>query len=160
MDRTFNQTYMSPPVLVNVDNPKLFQEQLYDQISDRDHLMWHMAVGCAVISRSTRKHAFPVMNTIFTRWTPHRIVSAYEKYSLYWELESDLRPSGLQNIKATRILSLSYDWTKGMNYDKLIGAGDYFKQSFEIFALKLRPRMVVTDSHLKAYLCAHDKELS
>ena len=143
------------PVL-DPDDPRLFQEQLLNYNADKDALAWYMACACTIMSKSNRVAAFPVMTRFFTCFTPLSCAIAPDCRPVYDDLLEILRPSGMFNIKATRIISLSSDWSDHRGYQQLAGASKYFQQSYEIFVLEKYPHLEdITDHHLKAYVCAH-----
>lgn len=146
---------------LNADDPRLFQEQLLDFTSDKDALAWYMACCCTIQSRATRPVAFPVMNTFMALFTPLSAAGAAKCIPIYHDLLDTLRPAGLYHVKATRIISLSQDWCDHHPYNKLSGASTYFQQSYEIFALGKLPRAEkITDSYLRAYVCARVNDSS
>lgn len=146
------------PLLI-VEDSRLFQEQLLDFNDDPDALAWYMACCCTIITKSNRKSAFPVMNRFLASFTPLSCACAPQADFIYNDIVEVLRPSGMYNIKATRIISLSADWVDHRPYDALAGASLYFRQSYELFVRKVMPRSEITDTHLEAYACAHASEL-
>lgn len=130
------------------NDPRLFQEQLLECYDGR-MLTWAMASCCTIIQRSNRAAAFPVMRDFFGCFIPQTAADEGN----YERLAALLRPSGLHYTKAIRIANMSSDVVAGLPYTALTGTGPYFRQSYEIFALKRVPPVhLLKDTHLRAYV--------
>lgn len=135
---------------------KLFQETW------RHRPFW-MLVGCILVNRATWAKAEPILTTLVQTYrTPTGLREADPVL-----LSGMLKPLGFHNIRASRLINLSFVWSRhGHRYwsnrtaneikFNLPGCGDYAADSWAIFVkgTMTSPR-VGMDKKLRKYLEEH-----
>ena len=109
---------------------------------------WKMLVCCMLVNVTNRKQVDIVRNELFTKYpTPEDMMKAEHS-----ELVEIIKPLGLYNTRAERLIKMSEGYVNGFNsVDELYGIGQYAKDSWEIFQnnnLSVKP----TDKVLQEYL--------
>ena len=109
---------------------------------------WKMLVCCMLVNLTNRKQVDTVRDKLFSRYpTPQDMMRA--KHS---ELVDIIKPLGLYNTRADRLIKMSEGYVKGFNsVDELYGIGQYAEDSWDIFQnnnLNVKP----TDKVLQEYL--------
>ena len=109
---------------------------------------WKMLVRCMCVNVTNRKQVDIVRDELFSRYpTPQDMMNAEHS-----ELVDIIKPLGLYNTRAERLIKMSEGYVKGFNsVDELYGIGQYAKDSWDIFQnnnLKVKP----TDKVLQEYL--------
>jgi len=109
---------------------------------------WKMLVCCMCVNVTNRKQVDIVRDELFSRYpTPQDMMNAEHS-----ELVDIIKPLGLYNTRAERLIKMSEGYVNGFNsVDELYGIGQYAKDSWEIFQnnnLSVKP----TDKVLQEYL--------
>tara|TARA_B100001063_G_C16584430_1_gene462400 strand:- start:83 stop:484 length:402 start_codon:yes stop_codon:yes gene_type:complete len=109
---------------------------------------WKMLVCCMCVNVTNRKQVDIVRDELFSRYpTPQDMMKAEHS-----ELVDIIKPLGLYNTRAERLIKMSEGYVNGFNsVDELYGIGQYAKDSWEIFQnnnLSVKP----TDKVLQEYL--------
>lgn len=112
------------------DDPVLFQEQLVEQAYTP--LDWAIAVGSVVLNRTGRNQAFPVIERLINEWSPLRCANAEQPW-MFRQLCETIRPAGLAEAKAIRIVQISKCAQRGVPPDHWLHLGEYGKDSVFIF---------------------------
>ena len=110
---------------------------------------WKMLVCCMLVNVTNRKQVDIVRNELFTKYpTPEDMMKAEHS-----ELVEIIRPLGLYNTRAERLIKMSEGYVNGFNdVTELYGIGQYAKDSWEIFQLgnrNVRPRDLVLQEYLR-----------
>ena len=109
---------------------------------------WKMLVCCMCVNVTNRKQVDIVRDELFSRYpTPQDMMNAEHS-----ELVDIIKPLGLYNTRAERLIKMSEGYVNGFNdVTELYGIGQYAKDSWEIFQnnnLSVKP----TDKVLQEYL--------
>ena len=109
---------------------------------------WKMLVCCILLNLTKRQQVDGIRHELFSKYpTPKDMMRA--KHS---ELVDIIKPLGLYNTRADRLIKMSEGYVKGFNsVDELYGIGQYAKDSWDIFQnnnLNVKP----TDTVLQEYL--------
>ena len=109
---------------------------------------WKMLVCCMLVNLTNRKQVDTVRDKLFFKYpTPKDMMNAEHS-----ELVNIIKPLGLYNTRAQRLIKMSKGYIKGFNsVDELYGIGQYAKDSWDIFQnnnLNINP----TDKVLQEYL--------
>ena len=109
---------------------------------------WKMLVCCMLVNVTNRKQVDTIRDKLFNRYpTPQYMMNAEHS-----ELVDIIKPLGLYNTRAQRLIKMSKGYIKGFNsVDELYGIGQYAKDSWDIFQnnnLNINP----TDKVLQEYL--------
>ena len=110
---------------------------------------WKMLVCCMLVNVTNRKQVDIVRNELFTKYpTPEDMMKAEHS-----ELVEIIRPLGLYNTRAERLIKMSEGYVNGFNdVTELYGIGQYAKDSWEIFQLgnrNVKPRDLVLQEYLR-----------
>jgi len=110
---------------------------------------WKMLVCCMLVNVTNRKQVDIVRNELFTKYpTPEDMMKAEHS-----ELVEIIRPLGLYNTRAERLIKMSEGYVNGFNdVTELYGIGQYAKDSWEIFQLgnrSVKPRDLVLQEYLR-----------
>ena len=105
-------------------------------------------VCCILLNQTNNRQVRPILSSVFDLIPdPLSAIGCDDKI-----LAAVIKTTGFQNIKATRIKSMSMKWQEGFSdVIELPGIGRYGRDSWEIFInknLKIRP----TDKKLMMYL--------
>ena len=128
-------------IMVNDTSEVLIQEDYLDN-------PWKMLVCCILLNQTNNKQIRPILKNVFN------LIPDPEKAILIdpYDLALIIKSTGCQNVKATRIISLSKKWICGFDsVTELPGVGVYGKESWDIFVLKdfsIKP----TDKKLAKFL--------
>ena len=109
---------------------------------------WKMLVCCMLLNLTNRKQVDTVREELFDKYkTPYQM-----KDAVHSELAEILKPLGLYNTRADRLIKMSEGYVKGFkSVDELYGIGQYAKDSWEIFQNNNR-KVNPTDKVLQEYL--------
>ncbi len=110
---------------------------------------WKMLVCCMLVNVTNRKQVDIVRNELFTKYpTPEDMMKAEHS-----ELVEIIKPLGLYNTRAERLIKMSEGYVNGFNdVTELYGIGQYAKDSWEIFQLgnrNVKPRDLVLQEYLR-----------
>ena len=110
---------------------------------------WKMLVCCMLVNVTNRKQVDIVRNELFTKYpTPEDMMKAEHS-----ELVEIIKPLGLYNTRAERLIKMSKGYVNGFNdVTELYGIGQYAKDSWEIFQLgnrNVKPRDLVLQEYLR-----------
>ncbi len=110
---------------------------------------WKMLVCCMLVNVTNRKQVDIVRNELFTKYpTPEDMMKAEHS-----ELVEIIKPLGLYNTRAERLIKMSEGYVNGFNdVTELYGIGQYAKDSWEIFQLgnrSVKPRDLVLQEYLR-----------
>ena len=91
---------------------------------------WKMLVCCMLVNLTNRKQVDTIRDKLFSRYpTPKDMMNAEHS-----ELVNIIKPLGLYNTRAQRLIKMSKGYIKGFNsVDELYGIGQYAKDSWDIF---------------------------
>ena len=91
---------------------------------------WKMLVCCMLVNLTNRKQVDTIRDKLFSRYpTPQDMMKAEHS-----ELVDIIKPLGLYNTRAARLIKMREGYIKGFKYvDELYGIGQYAKDSWEIF---------------------------
>src|SRR5210317_1549246 len=93
--------------------------------------VWQHMVGVICLNLVNRRQTKPVLTEFFKRWsTPESLL-----YATRNEIETMLKPLGMQRVRAERIYRMSEqfkDWD-GEDATDLCGIGKYASDSYRIF---------------------------
>ena len=91
---------------------------------------WKMLVCCMLLNLTNRRQVDTIRNELFDRYkTPYQMRDAEHS-----ELAEILRPLGLYNTRADRLIRMSEGYVNGFkSVDELYGIGRYARDSWEIF---------------------------
>ena len=108
-----------------------------------------MLVCCMLVNVTNRKQVDIVRNELFTKYpTPEDMMKAEHS-----ELVEIIKPLGLYNTRAERLIKMSEGYVNGFNdVTELYGIGQYAKDSWEIFQLgnrNVKPRDLVLQEYLR-----------
>ena len=111
---------------------------------------WQHMVGVICLNLTNRKQVKPVLTELF------KITPTPEEFLKVWfhdTLSEFIKPLGMYNIRAYRIMRMTRDYLKwdGENAEDLYGIGKYGSDSYKIFYKSEIPDDV-TDKELKRYL--------
>ena len=109
---------------------------------------WKMLVCCMLVNLTDRRQVDTIREKLFEKYkTPKDMMRA--KHS---ELVDIIKPLGLYNIRAKRLIKMSRGYVKGFkSVDELYGIGQYAKDSWDIFQNK-NNNVKPTDKVLQEYL--------
>ena len=109
---------------------------------------WKMLVCCMLVNLTDRRQVDTIREKLFEKYkTPKDMMRA--KHS---ELVDIIKPLGLYNIRANRLITMSRGYVKGFkSVDELYGIGQYAKDSWDIFQNK-NNNVKPTDKVLQEYL--------
>ena len=109
---------------------------------------WKMFVWCMLVNLTDRRQVDTSREELFEKYkTPKDMMRA--KHS---ELVDIIKPLGLYNIRANRLIKMSRGYVKGVkSVDELYGIGQYAKDSWDIFQNK-KNNVKPTDKVLQEYL--------
>ena len=110
---------------------------------------WKMLVCCMLVNLTNRKQVDTVRNELFSKYpTPEDMMKAEHS-----ELVEIIKPLGLYNTRAERLIKMSEGYVNGFNdVTELYGIGEYAKDSWEIFQLRnrnVKPRDLVLQEYLR-----------
>ena len=110
---------------------------------------WKMLVCCMLVNITNRKQVDTVRDILFKQYpTPNDMMKARHS-----DLVSIIKPLGLYNTRAKRLIKMSEGYVKGFqSVDELYGIGQYAKDSWEIFQnnnLKIKPNDKVLQEYLR-----------
>ncbi len=110
---------------------------------------WKMLVCCMLVNITNRKQVDTVRDKLFKQYpTPNDMMKARHS-----DLVSIIKPLGLYNTRAKRLIKMSEGYVKGFqSVDELYGIGQYAKDSWEIFQnnnLKIKPNDKVLQEYLR-----------
>ena len=110
---------------------------------------WKMLVCCMLVNLTNRKQVDTIRDKLFSRYpTPQDMMKAEHS-----ELVDIIKPLGLYNTRADRLIKMSEGYIKGFKYvDELYGIGQYAKDSWDIFQnsnLNIKPRDKVLQEYLR-----------
>ncbi len=108
-----------------------------------------MLVCCMCVNVTNRKQVDIVRDELFGRYpTPQDMMNAEHS-----ELVDIIKPLGLYNTRAERLIKMSEGYVNGFNdVTELYGIGQYAKDSWEIFQnnnLSVKPRDLVLQEYLR-----------
>ena len=91
---------------------------------------WKMLVCCMLVNLTNRKQVDTIRDKLFNRYpTPQYMMNAEHS-----ELVDIIKPLGLYNTRADRLIKMSEGYVKGFkSVDELYGIGQYAKDSWDIF---------------------------
>ena len=91
---------------------------------------WKMLVCCMLVNVTNRKQVDTIRDELFSKYpTPKDMMKAEHS-----ELVEIIKPLGLYNTRADRLIKMSEGYVKGFNsVDELYGIGQYAKDSWDIF---------------------------
>lgn len=91
---------------------------------------WKMLVCCMLLNLTNRRQVDTIRDELFDRYkTPYQMRDAEHS-----ELAEILRPLGLYNTRADRLIRMSEGYVNGFkSVDELYGIGRYARDSWEIF---------------------------
>ena len=91
---------------------------------------WKMLVCCMLLNLTNRRQVDTIRDELFDRYkTPYQMRDAEHS-----ELAEILRPLGLYNTRADRLIKMSEGYVNGFkSVDELYGIGRYARDSWEIF---------------------------
>jgi len=91
---------------------------------------WKMLVCCMLLNLTNRRQVDTIRDELFDRYkTPYQMRDAEHS-----ELAEILRPLGLYNTRADRLVKMSEGYVNGFkSVDELYGIGQYARDSWEIF---------------------------
>jgi methyl-CpG-binding domain protein 4 len=108
---------------------------------------WRLLVCCVLLNQTSRRQVDTVVPRIFELWpTPRSMANADQI-----ELSEFLRPLGFHNVKAKRLVEMSWGFVNGADVSELYGVGKYALDSYRLFVLgdtSVEP----TDKELLAYM--------
>ena len=109
---------------------------------------WKMLVCCMLVNVTNRKQVDTIRDKLFSKYpTPKDMMKAEHS-----ELVDIIKPLGLYNTRADRLIKMSEGYVKGFkSVDELYGIGQYAKDSWEIFQNK-NNNIKPTDKVLQEYL--------
>ena len=109
---------------------------------------WKMLVCCMLVNLTDRRQVDTIREKLFEKYkTPKDMMRA--KHS---ELVDIIKPLGLYNIRANRLIKMSRGYVKGFkSVDELYGIGRYAEDSWDIFQNK-NTNVKPTDKVLQEYL--------
>lgn len=129
--------------------PELLQEKWYNSRewtpTSTTSAVWHLLVCCVLMNRAPGHRASLVARRFFDRFTDFRDVSEDHVN----ELAAMFRPLGLQNVRARRIIDMSFDVRVGKAFTDCRGVGDYAADSIRLFVYEDYDH-VPKDKELKA----------
>ena len=110
---------------------------------------WKMLVCCMLVNVTNRKQVDTIRDELFSKYpTPKDMMKAEHS-----ELVDIIKPLGLYNTRAERLIKMSGGYVNGFNdVTELYGIGQYAKDSWEIFQLgnrKVKPRDLVLQEYLR-----------
>ncbi len=109
---------------------------------------WKMLVCCILLNQTNNKQVRPILSSVFELIPNPQSAILCDKRVL----ADCIKTTGLQNIKADRIVKLSSKWVSGFtDVRDLPGIGEYGRDSWKIFIegnLKISP----SDKKLRFYL--------
>ena len=110
---------------------------------------WKMLVCCMLLNLTNRKQVDTIRDELFDRYkTPYQMKDADHS-----ELAEILKPLGLYNTRADRLIKMSEGYVNGFkSVDELHGIGQYAKDSWEIFQNKnynVKPNDKVLQEYLR-----------
>ena len=110
---------------------------------------WKMLVCCMLVNLTNRKQVDTIRDELFSRYpTPQDMMNAEHS-----ELVDIIKPLGLYNTRADRLIKMSEGYIKGFkSVDELYGIGQYAKDSWDIFQnsnLNIKPNDKVLQEYLR-----------
>ena len=110
---------------------------------------WKMLVCCMLVNVTNRKQVDTIRDKLFNRYpTPKDMMNAEHS-----ELVDIIKPLGLYNTRADRLIKMSEGYVKGFkSVAELYGIGQYAKDSWDIFQnsnLNIKPRDKVLQEYLR-----------
>ena len=110
---------------------------------------WKMLVCCMLVNVTNRKQVDTIRDKLFNRYpTPQYMMNAEHS-----ELVDIIKPLGLYNTRAARLIKMREGYVKGFkSVDELYGIGQYAKDSWDIFQnsnLNIKPRDKVLQEYLR-----------
>lgn len=124
-----------------MDRGILIQEEYVDD-------PWKMMVCCILLNQTNNKQVRPILSSLFSLIPDPLSAIDCDPDTL----AAVIKTTGFQNIKANRIIKMSFKWSEGFDdVSELPGIGRYGKDSWEIFInnnLSIYP----TDKKLRYYL--------
>ena len=112
--------------------------------------VWQHMVGVICLNLTDRKQVKPVLTELFKLTpTPEEFLNVWQ----YDSLSEFIKPLGMFNIRAHRIMRMTHDILKwdGEDATKLFGIGKYGSDSYRIFYKNEIPDDV-EDKELKRYI--------
>ena len=90
---------------------------------------WKMLVCCMLVNVTNRKQVDTIRDELFSKYpTPKDMMKAEHS-----ELVEIIKPLGLYNTRAERLIKMSGGYVNGLPADELYGIGEYALDSWEIF---------------------------
>ena len=110
---------------------------------------WKMLVCCMLVNLTNRKQVDTIRDKLFNRYpTPQYMMNAEHS-----ELVDIIKPLGLYNTRADRLIKMSEGYVNGFkSVDELHGIGQYAKDSWDIFQnsnLNIKPKDKVLQEYLR-----------
>ena len=110
---------------------------------------WKMLVCCMLLNQTNRKQVDKIRHMLFATYPTAKDMMKARKDVLV----EILRPIGLYNTRADRLIKMSEGYVNGFNdVTELYGIGQYAKDSWEIFQLgnrNVKPRDLVLQEYLR-----------
>ena len=109
---------------------------------------WKMLVCCMLLNQTNRKQVDKIRHMLFATYPTAKDMMKARKDVLV----EILRPIGLYNTRADRLIKMSEGYVKGLPADELYGIGQYALDSWEIFQCgnhDIKPRDKVLQEYLR-----------
>lgn len=110
------------------------------KLQERYNEPWQMLVVCILLNRARGEQVLVVANELFGRWPT---AQALFDTATWADLRTILKPVGLQQVRAVRIMSLTAAWLQegddvisgDTDVRALPGCGQYAWESWQVFQL-------------------------
>lgn len=109
---------------------------------------WKIMITCILLNQTTNRQVRPVITQFFKAFPAPDLI----KESDSPKIAEILKPTGFQNVKASRIIKFSHEWISGERDPKNFpGIGPYGRDAWKIF-IEGRTDFNPCDKKLQLYL--------